>query len=126
MLSVFFISMQLFVFSACQSDGFDFAEESDYEQQSVTEMEYDEIVEPFSFYEISGNRADVYIRTDVPKANIYLNGIYQGRTPLRLKNLIPGYYSLKIEFSQNDNESVIKSFMVELETAKLKEYYIEK
>ena len=36
------------------------------------------------------------IECDVPKAEIYLNGIYQGRTNLTIQNVFPGEYELTI------------------------------
>ena len=39
----------------------------------------------------------IVIKTNVSRADIYLNGIYRGQSDLSLKNLRPGTYSLRVE-----------------------------
>lgn len=40
---------------------------------------------------------EILIRSNVQNASVFLNGIYQGRTPLTINNLVPGIYDLVLE-----------------------------
>ncbi len=39
----------------------------------------------------------VHIQTNVRGADVFINGMHKGRTPLILKDLVPGVYSLRLE-----------------------------
>lgn len=67
------------------------------EAAPVQEKPSIEIKEPESVYEIGASETKIFIKTDIPGANVYLNKIYQGKTPLEIEGLIPGYYLLKVE-----------------------------
>lgn len=114
-------------FFSCVSDDVELLKTVDTSDAVIFKVtEEESILKPEAFYENSKNTADIYIKTDNPKANIYLNGNYQGRSPLRITDLVPGYYSLMVEFSQASSEFNIHKYMIELEMGKENVYYIEK
>lgn len=114
-------------FFSCVSDDVELLKTVDTSDAVIFKVtEEESILKPEAFYENSKNTADIYIKTDNPKANIYLNGNYQGRSPLRITDLVPGYYSLMVEFSQSSSECNIHKYMIELEMGKENVYYIEK
>ena len=51
-----------------------------------------------SFEQINSFSVSIFIKTDVPKSNVYLNNIFYGKTPLLIEDIIPGLYNLKIVF----------------------------
>lgn len=60
--------------------------------------------QPFSFLTeanleqiISDESAALTIRTDIPRAEIFINGIYKGLSPLCIKSLLPGFYKITIK-----------------------------
>ena len=108
-------------FFSCVSDDVELLKTVDTSDAVIFKVtEEESMLKPEAFYENSKNTADIYIKTDNPKANIYLNGNYQGRSPLRITDLVPGYYS------QSSSEFNIHKYMIELEMGKENVYYIEK
>lgn len=117
----------LSVFASCESNDFDvFTTVDDNKNPAVSRETSDKLLDPLTVEETDSFSAEFALRTDIPKANVYINGNYQGRSPLRIKEMIPGYYILKVEFAQSGSEIMIKEYMIELESGKAKEYYIEK
>lgn len=88
-----------------------------------------EITEPESVYEIGANETKIFIKTDVPGANIFLNKIYQGKTPLEIEGLIPGYYLLKVERETARTDLVENTaedlYLIEVEKGQTQNYYFE-
>lgn len=88
-----------------------------------------EITEPESVYEIGANETKIFIKTDVPGANIFLNKIYQGKTPLEIEGLIPGYYLLKVERetarTDLDENTAEDLYLIEVEKGQAQNYYFE-
>ena len=58
-----------------------------------------ETIKPQKMYEISGQKTSVEIFANIPDANVYLNGVFQGRTNLEIVDLTSGYYQLLLEKS---------------------------
>lgn len=117
----------LCLFASCESNDFDvFTTVDDNKNPAVSRETSDKLLDPLTVEETDSFSAEFALRTDIPKANVYINGNYQGRSPLRIKEMIPGYYILKVEFAQSGSEIMIKEYMIELESGKAKEYYIEK
>ena len=117
----------LSIFTSCESNDFDyFTTVDDNKNATITHETSDKLLEPLSVEETDSFSAEFALRTDVPKANVYINGNYQGRSPLRIKEMVPGYYKLKVEFAQSVSEIIIKEYLLELESGTVKEYYIEK
>ena len=56
-----------------------------------------ESLEPERLYEIEGHKTVLEIFANQPDVNVFLNGIYQGRTNLTIYDLTPGFYQLKLE-----------------------------
>lgn len=83
----------------------------------------------FQLISITENKkssADLYIRTDVPKCNVYINNNYKGRSPLLITDLVPGYYVIMVEYAQNPGERLEISGDFEFDAGLKYEYYIEK
>lgn len=59
--------------------------------------EFSELV-PFAVQELKADNtgASLIIESDVPLAEVYLNSVYQGKTRLRVRNLVPAQYILQI------------------------------
>lgn len=47
--------------------------------------------------EVSDDKTALIIESDLPKAEVYLNGVYQGKTKLTIKNLVAGDYFIQIK-----------------------------
>lgn len=47
--------------------------------------------------QIDESKTEITVRANVKGCSVYLNGIYKGTTPLKIKNLIPGNFQLKLE-----------------------------
>ncbi|MCR4578921.1 MAG: PEGA domain-containing protein [Treponema sp.] len=58
-----------------------------------------DFIEPldYSVIEELESGAEVRIESNVPKTEIYLNGIFYGKTNLNVKDLIPGEYLLTVK-----------------------------
>lgn len=65
------------------------------------------------------NSSEIYLRTDVSNARIYLNGEYQGTSNLVLKGLLPAEYFLTIEKDGYKTQTIIVKVVKNLR----REYY---
>lgn len=78
---------------------------------SRNESYRDRILKPESVKKLeSSTNCEFSIRTNVSSAEVYINGFYEGRTDLLVKNLRPGYY--RIELRKSDYET--EKFEIEL------------
>ena len=61
---------------------------------------------------ISKKMGDLYIKSNPSGANVYLNGISKGKTPISLKYLEIGDYLLKVEYDDYEeyNEQILVEF----------------
>ncbi len=59
---------------------------------------------------IGENETSIIIKTSVSDAEVYLNGVFQGYSSLKITNLIPGIYNLEIR--KRNYESVFCSVLV--------------
>lgn len=70
---------------------------------------------------IERNRTKATFKTNVKNCSLYLNGNFQGRSPITLTNLIEGYYLLRVE-----NPGYIpKENFLYIEGGKARTFYIE-
>lgn len=90
-----------FCFFSCKSGDVSFLTdlEQNTEQKKSVTVYGEDIFMPESVSELESGNTTVFFKTDIPKSNIYLNNIYQGKTPLEIKSLLPGYYVLTVEIS---------------------------
>ena len=51
------------------------------------------------------NTGSLYVHCNVSGASVYLNGSYKGTTPIRIKDLSPGYYTIKVTKEHYDEDS---------------------
>ena len=93
-------------------------------QSSKITVTQNDLFLPESVSEIGELETAVFIKTEIPKANIYLNQIYQGKTPIEIKGIIPGYYTLSVEFTQFSEQTVVKTYMIEIKSSEYQNYYI--
>ncbi|MBQ9239229.1 MAG: PEGA domain-containing protein [Treponema sp.] len=56
-----------------------------------------QLLPPEQRQEITDAQTEIVIRTNVTDAAVYLNGAYQGRTPLTVRGLVAGVYELAVE-----------------------------
>lgn len=124
--SISFVVYSVFVLFSCASDSFEFFPVEENNQSILQVEKSSDCIQLLETTEISSALSEVYVRTDVPKANIYLNNIYQGRSPLIIKNLVPGYYQIKIEYYHSSSEKIIILKSIELESHKKYEFYVDK
>lgn len=114
------------IFVSCQSDDFPFLTDVEIpEEITIKEKTKNEILTPEQTEEIEFSSTQIEIKTDIPKANIYLNNIYQGKSPLKINNAIAGYYLLTVEFVKQDGMILKETYMIEVEQGKRKKYYIK-
>ncbi len=85
-------------------------------QNSVTANP--ELTEPDSEEFIQQDITVITLKTDVPKARIYLNGEYKGISPLCIKSLVPGFYRLTIKKDNYEDTDT----MIQAETNKNKTF----
>lgn len=93
---------------------------SEKNEQEILE-ETDEILieEPELSTQISfGTR--IQIRTSKTGELVFINGNFQGKTPLTIKNLLSGYYKLQIK---TKNET--KDFWIEVKDKRFDKYFFE-
>ncbi len=90
-----------FCFFSCKSGDVSFLTdlEQNTEQKKSVTVYGEDIFMPESVSELESGNTTVFFKTDIPKSNIYLNNIYQGKTPLEITSLLPGYYVLTVEIS---------------------------
>jgi len=63
----------------------------------------------------------IIIRTNVRKTSVFLNGEFQGLTPLTIKNLVPGQYRLAVQDTKGNRQL----FLIEVKRSLSEYYYIE-
>lgn len=68
--------------------------ESEIEIESTESYEF---LKPEHFEEIATGRTKITLKTDAPKAAVYINNEFHGLTPLEIHNLIPGDYFVTIK-----------------------------
>lgn len=56
----------------------------------------EKIYEPSKHVEIDDESTSVLIEADVHDVDVYINGFYQGRTPIVIKDLLPGRYRVEL------------------------------
>ncbi len=121
----YFAFCGLLLFLSCQSNDFSVMQDiQSLEESSKITVTQNELFLPESVSEIGELETAVFIKTEIPKANIYLNQIYQGKSPIKISNIIPGYYTLSVEFMQAKEQTVIKNFLIEIKSGELQNYYI--
>ena len=115
----------LLLFLSCQSNEFSVMQDiQSLEESSKITVTQNDLFLPESVSEIGELETAVFIKTEIPKANIYLNQIYQGKTPIEIKGIIPGYYTLSVEFTQFSEQTVVKTYMIEIKSSEYQNYYI--
>lgn len=57
----------------------------------------DDYLRPERIFAIEANKTSITVNTNVRDAAVYLNNVYQGRTPCTINNLASGYYELRVE-----------------------------
>ena len=121
----YFAFCGLLLFLSCQSNEFSVMQDiQSLEESSKITVTQNELFLPENVSEIGELETAVFIKTEIPKANIYLNQIYQGKSPIKISNIIPGYYTLSVEFMQAKEQTVIKNFLIEIKSGELQNYYI--
>lgn len=121
----YFAFCGLLLFLSCQSNEFSVMQDiQSLEESSKITVTQNDLFLPESVSEIGELETAVFIKTEIPKANIYLNQIYQGKSPIKISNIIPGYYTLSVEFMQAKEQTVIKNFLIEIKSGELQNYYI--
>lgn len=121
----YFAFCGLLLFLSCQSNEFSVMQDIlPEEESSKITVTQNDLFLPESVSEIGELETAVFIKTEIPKANIYLNQIYQGKSPIKISNIIPGYYTLSVEFMQAKEQTVIKNFLIEIKSGELQNYYI--
>ena len=115
----------LLLFLSCLSNEFSVMQDIlPEEESSKITVTQNDLFLPESVSEIGELETAVFINTEIPKANIYLNQIYQGKTPIEIKGIIPGYYTLSVEFTQFSEQTVVKTYMIEIKSSEYQNYYI--
>lgn len=115
----------LLLFLSCQSNKFSVMQDiQPKEESSKITVTQNDLFLPENVSEIGELETAVFIKTEIPKANIYLNQIYQGKTPIEIKGIIPGYYTLSVEFTQFSEQTVVKTYMIEIKSSEYQNYYI--
>lgn len=121
----YFAFCGLLLFLSCQSNEFSVMQDiQSLEESSKITVTQNDLFLPESVSEIGELETAVFIKTEIPKANIYLNQIYQGKSPIKISNIIPGYYTLSVEFMHAKEQTVIKNFLIEIKSGELQNYYI--
>jgi len=78
-------------------------------------------LKPETTQDLSENQTAVIIRTNVEKVSVYLNGEFQGVTPLAIRNLITGQYNLKVL----KTGYFPLTYIIEIKRSQAGNYYIE-
>lgn len=119
-MKLFIFLITSFLFCSCVStDFFENNISSDFEKNKSEEIFLpEESLETLSF------ESKIYIKTEYPKANVYLNNNFQGKSPLLIENVIPGFYFLKIEYLDMEKSIVKKEYMIEVVQNRIQNYYI--
>jgi len=56
-----------------------------------------ENIEPFSIEETAADNCELIIESTQPKMEVYINGVYQGKTRLKISGLLPGDYKVELK-----------------------------
>lgn len=70
--------------------------------------DYSENLVPVNIEETSDRDTAVVIESSQPKMEVYLNGVYQGKTRLKISGLLPGDYIIEL---RKKNNSVAKAII---------------
>lgn len=108
---VAFLSIVFIVAAQSQDSGNDFSETGD----DAPPLAYEEVKS------IEGEKSQVTIKTNVRAAEIYLNGVFQGKSQLTINDLLPGTYSLTVRKSGCEK----KSFLIETKPGESYVFYAE-
>lgn len=68
-----------------------------FAQDDNTDKDFIINLSPIVKKEVSDDKTALIIESDLPKAEVYLNGVYQGKTKLTIKNLVAGDYFIQIK-----------------------------
>lgn len=68
-----------------------------FAQDNNTDEEFILYLSPTVKKEVSDDKTAIIIESDLQKAEVYLNGVYQGKTKLTVKNLVTGDYFVQIK-----------------------------
>lgn len=102
-----------------------FNEELDMEQNKELEVNFEDFpfLEPVSKKELSTGvkNSSLIIDCNLKSASVFLNGIYQGKTRLRIDDLLPADYILEVK--KEGYES--KKFYISARSAFLQSYKIK-
>ncbi|MBQ0050759.1 MAG: PEGA domain-containing protein [Treponema sp.] len=71
--------------------------------------------------EIAEDKTEISIRCNTAKASVYINGEYQGKTELKIKNLREGTYSLKVTKKGHKSEE----YEIQVEKGLRQNFYVE-
>lgn len=115
------------LFFSCQSDNVSVMQPLQQTPDEISRitLTQNEMLLPEATSEIGQFETAVFIKTEIQKANIYLNNIYHGKSPLEITGILPGYYTLSVEFNQGQDSVLIKNFIIEIKTGERQNYYIE-
>lgn len=69
----------------------------------------EETIEPVIKEKLQGTETCVFIKTDVPAVEVYINGIFQGTTDLEICDVLPGLYNLDLVKSGYEKYSCVIS-----------------
>lgn len=78
-------------------------------------------ISPEKQEELGNSSTEVIVRTNISGASVFLNNIYQGRTPLTIRDLTPGGYELMIEKKGYPSQY----FYIDVKRGHQLTYYIE-
>lgn len=68
-----------------------------------------------------GNRTEITIKCNTLHADVFINGVYQGKTKLTLRNMQEGLYKLRLE--KRGYKSC--EYLINVETELSKSFYVE-
>lgn len=72
------------------------------------------------YKDINLNYANIYIKSNVEDANVYLNNVLQGQVPLLIEKLNPGIYYLSIK----EDGYETRNFHIRIKSGKVYSYYV--
>ncbi len=70
---------------------------------------------------IEENSATIYVRASTKKASVYLNGNFQGFTPIEISGLVEGDYFLRLEKTAFESST----FRIEAVRREKRNYHVE-
>lgn len=77
--------------------------------------------EPKKLVQIEETSTSISIETNVPNVEVYLNGVYQGRTDIVIADLLPGYYYLELRKSGYE----VETYMIRVRRGYDLHYYFD-